>query len=98
VTDAKLMREFIDSVSAAISRRRAKILYLYYGLEPGQSAHARAHRRADGRHARTHSPIRERAFESCGNSPDGHALSGFWTFTEKGESRSLRSLARELAA
>jgi len=82
VTDSKLMREFIDSVFRRyLTPRERKILYLYYGLEPGSEALTLERIGAlMGVTRERIRQIRERAFEKLRNSPDGHALSGFWTF------------------
>ena len=83
ITDGKLMREFIDSVfKRYLTSRERKILYLYYGLEPGSEAMTLERIGAlMGVTRERIRQIRERAFEKLRTSPDGNALSGFWTVT-----------------
>ena len=80
-TDYKLMREFIDRVfQKYLTPRERKILYLYYGLDEG--AEAMTLERIGALLGVTRErirQIRERAFEKLRESPDGHALAGFWT-------------------
>jgi RNA polymerase primary sigma factor len=80
VTDGKLMREFIDSVFRRyLTPRERKILYLYYGLEPGSEAMTLERIGAlMGVTRERIRQIRERAFEKLRSSPDGRALAGFW--------------------
>jgi RNA polymerase primary sigma factor len=80
VTDGKLMREFIESAFRRyLTPRERRILYLYYGLEPGSEAMTleRIGTLLGVTRERIRQ-IRERAFEKLRNSPDGHALSGCW--------------------
>ena len=80
VTDGKLMREFIESAFRRyLTPRERRILYLYYGLEPGSEAMTleRIGSLLGVTRERIRQ-IRERAFEKLRNSPDGSALSGFW--------------------
>jgi RNA polymerase primary sigma factor len=81
VTDFNLMREFIDRVFRAyLTPRERKILYLYYGLEEGSEAMTLEKIGAlMGVTRERIRQIRERAFEKLRQSPDGAALSGFWT-------------------
>ncbi|HTG54321.1 MAG TPA: sigma-70 family RNA polymerase sigma factor, partial [Gemmatimonadaceae bacterium] len=81
VTDFKLMREFIDRVFRKyLTPRERKILYLYYGLEEGSEALTLEKIGAlMGVTRERIRQIRERAFEKLRESPDGAALSGFWT-------------------
>src|SRR5215213_8214629 len=81
VTDFKLMREFIDRVFRKyLTPRERKILYLYYGLEEGSEAMTLERIGAlMGVTRERIRQIRERAFEKLRESPDGHALAGFWT-------------------
>jgi len=81
VTDFKLMREFIDRVFRKyLTPRERKILYLYYGLEEGSEAMTLERIGALlGVTRERIRQIRERAFEKLRESPDGHALAGFWT-------------------
>jgi RNA polymerase primary sigma factor len=83
VTDSKLMREFIDSTFRRhLTPRERKILYLYYGLEPGSEAMTLERIGAlMGVTRERIRQIRERAFEKLRNSPDGRSLSGFWNVT-----------------
>jgi RNA polymerase primary sigma factor len=80
-TDYKLMREFIDRIfQKYLTPRERKILYLYYGLDEG--AEAMTLERIGALLGVTRErirQIRERAFEKLRESPDGHALAGFWT-------------------
>jgi RNA polymerase primary sigma factor len=79
-TDAKLMREFIENAfTRYLTPRERKILYLYYGLEPGSEAMTleRIGVLLGVTRERVRQ-IRERAFEKLRNSPDGGALAGFW--------------------
>jgi RNA polymerase primary sigma factor len=79
-TDFRLMREFIDRVFRKyLTPRERKILYLYYGLDDG--AEAMTLERIGALMGVTRErirQIRERAFEKLRESPDGHALAGFW--------------------
>ncbi|MEX1187141.1 MAG: RNA polymerase sigma factor RpoD/SigA [Gemmatimonadaceae bacterium] len=81
VTDFNLMREFIDRVFRTyLTPRERKILYLYYGLEEGSEAMTLEKIGAlMGVTRERIRQIRERAFEKLRQSPDGAALSGFWT-------------------
>jgi len=83
VTDFNLMREFIDRVFRTyLTPRERKILYLYYGLEEGSEAMTLERIGAlMGVTRERIRQIRERAFEKLRQSPDGAALSGFWTPT-----------------
>jgi RNA polymerase primary sigma factor len=80
ITDGKLMREFIDTAFRQyLTPRERKILYLYYGLEPGSEAMTLERIGAlMGVTRERIRQIRERAFEKLRNSPDGGALAGFW--------------------
>lgn len=79
-TDDNLMREFIDrAFKKYLTPRERKILYLYYGL--GKESEAMTLERIGTLMGVTRErirQIRERAFEKLRQSPDGHALSGFW--------------------
>ncbi|MGH7664249.1 MAG: sigma-70 family RNA polymerase sigma factor [Gemmatimonadaceae bacterium] len=80
VTDFKLMREFIDRVfTRYLTPRERKILYLYYGLDEGSEAMTLEKiGTLMGVTRERIRQIRERAFEKLRESPDGHALAGFW--------------------
>jgi RNA polymerase primary sigma factor len=80
-TDYRLMRSFIDRVfQKYLTPRERKILYLYYGLEEGSEAMTLERIGAlMGVTRERIRQIRERAFEKLRESPDGHALAGFWT-------------------
>jgi RNA polymerase primary sigma factor len=82
-TDYRLMREFIDRVfQKYLTPRERKILYLYYGLDEGSEAMTLERIGAlMGVTRERIRQIRERAFEKLRESPDGHALAGFWTVT-----------------
>jgi len=81
VTDFHLMKEFIDKVFRKyLTPRERKILHLYYGLEQGSDAMTLEKIGAlMGVTRERIRQIRERAFEKLRESPDGAALSGFWT-------------------
>jgi RNA polymerase primary sigma factor len=81
VTDYKLMRGFIDrALTKYLTPRERKILYLYYGLEEGSEAMTLEKIGAlMGVTRERIRQIRERAFEKLRESPDGAALTGFWT-------------------
>ncbi len=81
VTDFKLMREFIDrAFKKYLTPRERKILYLYYGMAEGSEAMTLEKIGAlMGVTRERIRQIRERAFEKLRESPDGMALSGFWT-------------------
>jgi RNA polymerase primary sigma factor len=80
-TDSKLMREFIDRIfKKYLTPRERRILHLYYGLEEGSEAMTLERIGAlMGVTRERIRQIRERAFEKLRESPDGHALAGFWT-------------------
>jgi RNA polymerase primary sigma factor len=80
-TDFNLMREYIDKAFRRyLTPRERKILYLYYGLEEGSEAMTLERIGAlMGVTRERIRQIRERAFEKLRQSPDGSALSGFWT-------------------
>ncbi|MHB1223566.1 MAG: sigma-70 family RNA polymerase sigma factor [Gemmatimonadaceae bacterium] len=80
-TDFKLMREFIDrAFQKYLTPRERKILSLYYGLDDGAEAMTLEKIGAlMGVTRERIRQIRERAFEKLRESPDGHALAGFWT-------------------
>lgn len=82
-TEFNLMREFIDRVFRTyLTPRERKILYLYYGLEEGSEAMTLEKIGAlMGVTRERIRQIRERAFEKLRQSPEGSALSGFWTTT-----------------
>ena len=81
VTDFNLMREFIDrAFRKYLTPRERKILYLYYGMAEGSEAMTLEKIGAlMGVTRERIRQIRERAFEKLRESPDGMALSGFWT-------------------
>jgi RNA polymerase primary sigma factor len=83
ITDFNLMREFIDrAFRKYLTPRERKILYLYYGLEEGSEAMTLERiGTLMGVTRERIRQIRERAFEKLRESPDGSALSGFWTTT-----------------
>ncbi len=80
-TDFNLMRDFIyRALETHLTPRERKILSLYYGLEDGAEAMTLEKIGAlMGVTRERIRQIRERAFEKLRESPDGHALSGFWT-------------------
>lgn len=79
-TDSKLRREFIDQIfSKYLTDRERKILYLYYGLEEGAEGMTLEKIGAIMGVTRERiRQIRERAFEKLRESPEAHALEGFW--------------------
>ncbi len=80
-TDFNLMREFISrAFRKYLTPRERKILYLYYGM--GDESEAMTLEKIGALMGVTRErirQIRERAFEKLRESPDGMALSGFWT-------------------
>ncbi|GAC1655769.1 MAG: RNA polymerase sigma factor RpoD/SigA [Gemmatimonadaceae bacterium] len=80
-TDYKLMSEFIRLVfTKYLTPRERRILFLYYGLEEGSEAMTLGRIGAlMGVTRERIRQIRERAFEKLRESPDGHALAGFWS-------------------
>src|SRR6476660_2518413 len=83
VTDARLMREFIDRLFARhLTPRERKILSLYYGLDEGSEALTLEKIGALlGVTRERIRQIRERAFEKLRDSPDVRSLCGFWGAT-----------------
>ncbi len=79
-TDFNLMRDFIErAFRKYLTPRERKILSLYYGLEEGSEAMTLERIGAlMGVTRERIRQIRERAFEKLRESPDGHALAGFW--------------------
>ena len=79
-TDGRLMREFIDRIfQKYLTPREQKILYLYYGLaEASEGMTLEKIGDLMGVTRERIRQIRERAFEKLRESPDGHALMGFW--------------------
>jgi len=79
-TDGNLMRDFIDRVfTKYLTPRERKILYLYYGLEPGSEAMTLEKIGAlMGVTRERIRQIRERAFEKLRDCPEGAALLRFW--------------------
>jgi RNA polymerase primary sigma factor len=79
-TDSNLMRGFIDAVFRKyLTPRERKILYLYYGLEPGSEAMTLEKIGAlMGVTRERIRQIRERAFEKLRDCPEGAALMRFW--------------------
>ncbi len=80
VTDYKLMKAFIEKVFRKyLTPRERKILFLYYGLEEsGEPMTLEKIGALMGVTRERIRQIRERAFEKLRESPDGHALAGFW--------------------
>ncbi len=80
-TDFNLMREFVcRALETHLTPRERKILSLYYGLDDGTEAMTLEKIGAlMGVTRERIRQIRERAFEKLRESPDGRALSGFWT-------------------
>lgn len=80
MTDARLMREFIERIfKRHLSARECKILSLYYGLEEGSEA-LTLEKIGEllGVTRERIRQIRERAFEKLRESPDVKCLKGFW--------------------
>ncbi|MBI4542080.1 MAG: RNA polymerase sigma factor RpoD/SigA [Gemmatimonadetes bacterium] len=80
LTDSNLMRGFIDRIfQKYLTPRERKILYLYYGLEPGSEAMTLEKIGAlMGVTRERIRQIRERAFEKLRECPEGAALMSFW--------------------
>ncbi len=73
-------REFLDRMfSKYLTERERKILYLYYGLDDGEERTLEEIGSLLGVTRERIRQIRNRAFEKLRESPDGGALSGFWT-------------------
>ena len=79
-TDFQLMKESIErAFEKYLTPRERKILSLYYGLDDGAEAMTLEKIGAlMGVTRERIRQIRERAFEKLRESPDGHALAGFW--------------------
>jgi RNA polymerase primary sigma factor len=80
-TDQRLMREHLErALAQCLTPRERKILALYYGLEPGaEDMTLERIGELMGVTRERIRQIRERAFAKLRESPDGHALAGYWT-------------------
>ncbi|MGH7475902.1 MAG: sigma-70 family RNA polymerase sigma factor [Longimicrobiales bacterium] len=75
-------REFLDRMfEKYLTERERKILYLYYGLDDGEERTLEEIGSLLGVTRERIRQIRNRAFEKLRESPDGEALSGFWSVT-----------------
>jgi RNA polymerase primary sigma factor len=73
-------REFLDRMfEKYLTERERKILYLYYGLDDGEERTLEEIGSLLGVTRERIRQIRNRAFEKLRESPDGAALSGFWS-------------------
>ncbi len=73
-------REFLDRMfEKYLTERERKILYLYYGLDDGEERTLEEIGSLLGVTRERIRQIRNRAFEKLRESPDGEALSGFWS-------------------
>jgi RNA polymerase primary sigma factor len=64
-----------------LTERERKILYLYYGLDEGEERTLEEIGSMLGVTRERIRQIRNRAFEKLRESPDGHALEGFWALS-----------------
>ncbi len=75
-------REFLDRMfEKYLTERERKILYLYYGLDDGEERTLEEIGSLLGVTRERIRQIRNRAFEKLRESPDGEALSGFWSMS-----------------
>ncbi|HEU0053534.1 MAG TPA: RNA polymerase sigma factor RpoD/SigA [Longimicrobium sp.] len=77
--EAQARREFLEKMfEKYLTERERKILYLYYGLDEGEERTLEEIGSLLGVTRERIRQIRNRAFEKLRESPDGHALEGFW--------------------
>jgi RNA polymerase primary sigma factor len=77
--EAQARREFLEKMfEKYLTERERKILYLYYGLDEGEERTLEEIGSMLGVTRERIRQIRNRAFEKLRESPDGHALEGFW--------------------
>ncbi len=75
-------RDFLDRMfEKYLTERERKILYLYYGLDDGEERTLEEIGSLLGVTRERIRQIRNRAFEKLRESPDGEALSGFWSMS-----------------
>jgi RNA polymerase primary sigma factor len=80
--EAQARREFLEKMfEKYLTERERKILYLYYGLDEGEERTLEEIGSMLGVTRERIRQIRNRAFEKLRESPDGHALEGFWALT-----------------
>jgi RNA polymerase primary sigma factor len=78
--ESQARREFLDRMfEKYLTERERKILYLYYGLDDGEERTLEEIGSLLGVTRERIRQIRNRAFEKLRDSPDGEALSGFWS-------------------
>ena len=77
--ESQARREFLERMfEKYLTERERKILYLYYGLDEGEERTLEEIGSLLGVTRERIRQIRNRAFEKLRESPDGHALEGFW--------------------
>ena len=77
--ESQARREFLERMfEKYLTERERKILYLYYGLDEGEERTLEEIGSLLGVTRERIRQIRNRAFEKLRESPDGHALDGFW--------------------
>ena len=80
VVEWQARREFLDRMfEKYLTERERKILYLYYGLDDGEERTLEEIGSLLGVTRERIRQIRNRAFEKLRESPDGEALSAFWS-------------------
>ncbi len=80
--EAQARREFLEKMfEKYLTERERKILYLYYGLDEGEERTLEEIGSMLGVTRERIRQIRNRAFEKLRESPDGHALEGFWALS-----------------
>jgi RNA polymerase primary sigma factor len=78
--ESQAQREFLDKMfEKYLTERERKILYLYYGLDDGEERTLEEIGSLLGVTRERIRQIRNRAFEKLRESPDGEALSTFWS-------------------
>ena len=80
--ESQARREFLERMfEKYLTERERKILYLYYGLDEGEERTLEEIGSLLGVTRERIRQIRNRAFEKLRESPDGHALEGFWALS-----------------
>jgi len=80
--ESQARREFLEKMfEKYLTERERKILYLYYGLDEGEERTLEEIGSMLGVTRERIRQIRNRAFEKLRESPDGHALEGFWALS-----------------
>ena len=80
--ESQARREFLERMfEKYLTERERKILYLYYGLDEGEERTLEEIGSMLGVTRERIRQIRNRAFEKLRESPDGHALEGFWALS-----------------